>query len=170
MMILGIDPGTLKMGYGVLESTNGKMRLEDYGTIKLSSKMDIHHRLYQMHSHVLNMISIFNPYSICVEEPFLGTGSKQFVKSTLAIGQAQAAVLIAAAAQEVPIYRYAPTQVKSAVVGHGQADKQAVQDVIFNLFKINDAPSDDATDAVAIAVCHALSYSASEIISSKIIQ
>lgn len=170
MMILGIDPGTIKMGYGVVEFVNGEMHLEDYGTVQAPSKMGINERLYQMHSHVLNMISIFNPQCICVEEPFLGKGSKQFVKSTIAIGQAQACVLIGAASHKIPVYRYAPTQIKSAVVGYGAADKQAVQDVVFNLFKIQDAPTDDATDAIAIAVCHALSSDATKLLQEKIIE
>ena len=169
MLILGIDPGTIKMGYGVIEFVEGQMRLEDYGTIDLSPKMKIENRLYQMHSHVLNMISIFKPECVCVEEPFLGTGSKQFVKSTLAIGQAQAVVLIGAASGSIPVYRYAPTKIKNAVVGYGRADKQAVQDVVFNLFNLKETPSDDATDAIAIAVCHALSNSADKLIEDRII-
>ena len=169
MMILGVDPGTIKMGYSLLEIQEGKMSLEDYGTVSLPAKMNIDMRLYQMHSHIMNMINIFRPECVCVEEPFLGSGSKQFVKSTLAIGQAQGAVLIAAASAKIPVSRYTPSKIKSSVVGYGNASKEAVQDVVFNLFGIKDSPSDDATEEIAIAVCHALSSRAQETIENLII-
>ena len=102
MGILGIDPGTLRMGYAVIgEGPNS--HADDYGVIALPSRMPLEQRLYQLHSHVLNIIALFNPTAVAVEQPFMGKGENSFPASTLAIGQAQAVVFIGAASQGIPI-------------------------------------------------------------------
>ena len=105
MRILGIDPGTRKMGYGLLED-HGEMMAVDWGVISLPASLPIETRLFQLHSHLLNMISIWLPDEMAVEEPFVGKGENQFVGPALAVGQAQALALIAAAGQSIPISRY----------------------------------------------------------------
>ena len=112
MGILGIDPGTLKMGYGVI-SEGPNPHADDYGVISLPRKMPLEQRLYQLHTHILNLIAIFQPTAVAVEQPFVGKGERAFPGSALAIGQAQAAVFIGAASQGIPIYKYAPAQVKA---------------------------------------------------------
>ena len=93
MGILGFDPGTLKMGYAVI-GEGSDPHADDYGVIALPSKMPLEQRLYQLHTHVLNIIALFNPSAVAVEQPFLGRGEKSFPASSLAIGQAQAVVLL----------------------------------------------------------------------------
>ena len=155
MRILGIDPGTLKLGYGVLEEAFQSIRAEDYGVLTFSSSLPIEHRLYQVHSHLLNLINMFQPDEIAVEEPFLGKGENQYVGPAFAVGQAQAAVLIAAAGQAIPVFRYTPAQVKRSVADHGTASKAQVQAMITMALGIKETiSSSDAADALAIALCH----------------
>ena len=97
MRVLGFDPGTIRMGYGVVK-LGPRPEADDYGVIVLPKTMPMEQRLYQMYTHVLNMISIFQPDAIAVEEPFVGKGDRRFAGSALAVGQAQAVVLIGAAA------------------------------------------------------------------------
>ena len=99
MRVLAIDPGTLRMGYGVLDAEPSP-EADDYGVVALPASMPIENRLYQLHTHILNMIHVFQPDAIAVEDPFVGRGERAFAKSALAIGQAQAVVLIGAASQE----------------------------------------------------------------------
>ena len=103
MRVLAIDPGTLKMGYGVVDA-EPVPRADDYGVVALPASMPIENRLYQLHTHILNMIHVFQPDAIAVEDPFVGRGERAFAKSALAIGQAQAVVLIGAASQGVPVH------------------------------------------------------------------
>tara|TARA_B100001123_G_C15124235_1_gene952648 strand:- start:159 stop:677 length:519 start_codon:yes stop_codon:yes gene_type:complete len=156
MIILGVDPGTRELGYGVLEESEGKITAKDYGSLSFPSSLPIEERLYQIHSHILNMVGIFAPNEIAVEEPFLGQGSNQYVGPAFAVGQAQAAVLIAAASQRVPIFRYPPTQVKSSITDHGRASKEQVQNMVQITLGLGKDATDslDATDALAVALCH----------------
>ena len=153
MRVLGIDPGTIKMGYGVVDDSP-RISVDDYGVVTLPRGMVIEQRLYQLHTHVLNMIHTFNPDVIAVEQPFVGSGTRQFVGPALALGQAQALVLIGAASQGVPVYRYSPAEVKSAVTDYGAATKQQVQDVIAMTLGLTEIPPSDAADALAIGLCH----------------
>ena len=89
MLVLGIDPGTLRMGYGLL-SSDPQPEAEDYGVVSLPSKMPLEQRLYQLHTHILNMISVFHPEVIAVERPFVGRGERNFPGPALAVGQGPA--------------------------------------------------------------------------------
>ena len=88
MLVLGIDPGTIKMGYAIVDS-GPPLRAEDYGVIGLPRTMEVEHRLYQMYTHIQNLIHVFNPAVVAVDEPFVGRGEHQYVKAAMAIGQAQ---------------------------------------------------------------------------------
>ena len=153
MRVLAIDPGTLRMGYGVVVA-GPTPEADDYGVIALPQSMPLEHRLFQMHSHILNMIHIFNPDAVAVEDPFVGRGDRAFVKSALAIGQAQAVVLIGAASQGIPVHRYAPASVKRAVTDHGGATKEQVQRMTASTLGLAAIPESDAADALAVALCH----------------
>ncbi len=155
MRVLAIDPGTLRMGYGVLdaESASGPPEADDYGVVALPASMPIENRLYQLHTHILNMIHVFQPDAIAVEDPFVGRGERAFAKSALAIGQAQAVVLIGAASQGVPVYRYAPATVKRSVADYGGATKEQVQQITASLLGLRDTPESDAADALAVGLC-----------------
>src|SRR5918996_4472526 len=129
MRVLGIDPGTVRMGYGVVDASP-QPEADDYGVIALLSSLPLEKRLYQLHTHILNMIHIFHPDAIAVEDPFVGKGERRFVGPAIAVGQAQALVFIGAASQDVPVFRYTPAQIKRAVVDYGAATKEQMQRTI----------------------------------------
>ena len=153
MRVLAIDPGTLRMGYGVVDA-EPTPEADDYGVVALPASMPIEQRLYQLHTHILNMIHVFHPDAIAVEDPFVGRGERAFAKSALAIGQAQAVVLIGAASQGVPVHRYAPASVKRAVTDYGGATKEQVQRMTVSTLGLKDMPDSDAADALAVGLCH----------------
>lgn len=153
MTILAIDPGTLRMGFGVLRQGVG-IEAVDYGVISLPSSMGIEHRLYQLNSHILNMIAIFRPEALAVEDPFVGKGERSFPGSSLAIGQAQAAVLIGAASQGVEVFKYAPAQIKRAVADHGAANKEQIRSLVSAILNLPPTIELDASDALAVGLCH----------------
>ena len=153
MRVLAIDPGTLRMGYGVVDA-EPTPEADDYGVVALPPSMPIEQRLYQLHTHILNMIHVFHPDAIAVEDPFVGRGERAFAKSALAIGQAQAVVLIGAASQGVPVHRYAPASVKRAVTDYGGATKEQVQRMTVSTLGLKDMPDSDAADALAVGLCH----------------
>ena len=144
MGILGIDPGTLKMGYAVIGEGP---HADDYGVIALPRKMPLEQRLYQLHTHILNLIAIFHPNAVAVEQPFMGKGERAFPTSALAVGQAQAAVFIGAASQGIPIYKYTPAQVKSAVADYGAATTEQMRQIVFATLRLDEIPASDAADA-----------------------
>ena len=153
MRVLGIDPGTVRMGYGIV-AAGPQMLAEDCGVVVLPATMPLPQRLYQLYTHVLNLISIFNPDAIAVEKPFVGKGDKQFIGPAIAVGQAQAVVLIGAAGQAVPVFTYAPAQVKLSVANHGAATKEQMQQIITSTLDLAETPESDAADALAVALCH----------------
>lgn len=153
MRVLGIDPGTVRMGYGVIEG-GPQPRAEDYGVIGLSKSMPLEQRLYQLYTHVLNLIHIFSPDVVAVEEPFVGRGERHFAGPAIAVGQAQGVVLIGAAGQGLPIYRYSPAQVKLAIVDYGAATKAQVQQTILAILDLKQMPESDAADALSVGLCH----------------
>ena len=168
MLVLGIDPGTIKMGYGLV-GIGPPIRAEDYGVIGLPRSMAIEHRLYQMYTHIQNLIHIFSPDVVAVEEPFVGRGERQYAKSAMAIGQAQGLVLIGAASQGIPVLRYAPSQVKQSIVDYGGASKLQVQETVCNLLNLGSNPDSDAADALAIAICHISQSQSRDVLSREIV-
>ena len=153
MRVLGIDPGTLRMGYGVV-SENHRLQAEDYGVIALPGAMPLEQRLYQLYTHVLNLIGVFSPAAIAVEEPFVGKGERRFAGPAIAVGQAQALVLIGAAGTAVPVFKYAPAQVKLAVADYGAATKEQMRQTISATLGLTETPASDAADALSVALCH----------------
>ncbi len=153
MTILAIDPGTLRMGYGVV-AERPAIEAVDYGVIALPSSMSIESRLYQMYTHIHNLIAIFQPGVVAVEDPFVGRGERSFPGSSLAIGQAQAVVLIGAASQGIEIRKYAPAQIKRAVADHGAATKEQMRSIVAATLSLPPALEIDAADALAVGLCH----------------
>lgn len=153
MRVLGIDPGTLRMGYGVLEEGLSPVAA-DYGVIAMPRTMPLEERLYQLFTHVQNLISVFNPDEIAVEEAFVGKGERRFVGPAIAVGQAQGLVLIAAAGQKVPVFRYAPAQIKRSVADYGAATKAQMQQSVVATLGLNETPESDAADALSVGLCH----------------
>ena len=153
MRVLAIDPGTIKMGYGFLVSES-TTEVVDYGVVTLSRYTDIGERLFQLFTHVRNMISIFQPDSVAVEEPFIGRGERQFIGPAIAVGQAQAVVLIGAASAGIPVHRYSPAEVKRAVADYGAATKDQMQRALAATLGLDNVPDSDAADALSVGLCH----------------
>ncbi len=167
MRVLGIDPGTLRMGYGVV-SENPQVQAEDYGVIALPRNMPLEQRLYQLYTHVLNLIGVFSPAAIAVEQPFVGKGERRFVGPAIAVGQAQALVLIGAASAAIPLFQYPPAQVKLAVVDYGGATKEQMRRTISATLGLTETPASDAADALSVALCHLVQLGAVEALNQEI--
>ena len=111
-------------------------------------------RLYQLYTHIVNMIAIFHPDAIAVEKPFVGRGERQFSGPAIAVGQAQAVVLIGGASQGIPIFGYSPAQIKSSVADFGAATKDQMQQTIAAILGLPETPPSDAADALSVGLCH----------------
>ncbi len=150
-IILGIDPGTSVMGYGLIEVTGSQIKLIQYGVIHLK-KYDNHAlKLKKIFDRVSSIIQDYHPDEVALEAPFFGNN----VQSMLKLGRAQGVAMAAALFHEVPISEYAPLKVKQAVTGRGRASKEQVAAMIMQLLGIKEAPKLlDATDALGVAICH----------------
>ena len=150
-IILGLDPGTNIMGYGVLLATGQDLTLLQYGVIHLS-KFEKHEvRLKKIFDKTVALIEEFTPDEVALEAPFFGKN----VQSMLKLGRAQGVAMSAALYRGLPIVEYAPKKVKQSVTGNGNASKEQVAKMLMNLFKIKELPELlDATDALAVAMCH----------------
>jgi len=150
-IILGLDPGTQVMGYGVIMVTGQNLTLLQYGVIQLS-KYDEHElRLKKIFERVSALIEDFNPDEVALEAPFYGKN----VQSMLKLGRAQGVAMSAALHRGLPIVEYAPKKVKQSVTGNGNASKEQVARMLMSYFKLKEVPEFlDATDALAVAMCH----------------
>ena len=150
-IILGIDPGTLLMGYGIIEINGSQVKMKEMEVLKLSNKKDNHERLQLIHQKVEELIKKFKPHEFAIEAPFFGKN----VQSMLKLGRAQGVAMAAALYREVPITEYAPKKVKQSVTGNGNASKEQVAKMLMQIFNIKEMPKLlDASDALAVAVCH----------------
>ncbi len=151
MRILGIDPGTVAMGYGVLESSDGETTLIDYGVLTPVARSPIGERLAFLYENLQKIISKSQPDAVAVEQPFVAKN----VKSALAIGKAQAIAILAAANQGIPSYEYTPTQIKQRVANYGASSKEQIQEMVRLQLGLSQIPEpSDAADALAVALCH----------------
>ena len=151
MKILGIDPGLVNTGYGIVEPSRSKVTLIDYGVVQPSKSDQLSVRLKVICNDVLSIIKEFKPDVCVVEEVFY---SKNF-KSSLLLGQARAAVLIASAMQGVDVAEYSTRKIKQSITGNGNSSKEQIQFMVKNILEMNEIPKPiDASDALAIAICH----------------
>jgi crossover junction endodeoxyribonuclease RuvC len=150
-IILGLDPGTNVMGYGLILIRKPKVDLLQFGVIHLSKYESHELRLKKIFERVLSLIDEFHPDEVALEAPFFGKN----VQSMLKLGRAQGVAMSAALSREIPIVEYAPKRVKQSVTGNGNASKEQVAKMLMALFTIKELPKLlDATDALAVAVCH----------------
>lgn len=150
-IILGIDPGTLQMGYGIIEISRNAISLKEMHVLKMSGKKDNHERLHLIYQKVSALIVQHRPHEFAIEAPFFGKN----VQSMLKLGRAQGVAIAAAISAGIPVTEYSPRKVKQSITGNGNADKEQVWKMLQQLLKIKEAPKYfDATDALAIAVCH----------------
>lgn len=150
MRIMGVDPGTLKMGVGIIEKTDRGERPIMYTTLKASSKKHVHSRLRFLFDSVRDIIEEFKPDVVALEDVFFGVN----VKSAIRIGEARSVVILAANLAGLDVKEYLPTKVKSAVCGNGRAAKVQVQQMVRVILSLRQTPESDAADALAIALCH----------------
>ncbi|MEN8787047.1 MAG: crossover junction endodeoxyribonuclease RuvC [Flavobacteriales bacterium] len=150
-IILGIDPGTTVMGYGIIKVDGNKMTLLSFGEIVLT-KYETHAlKLKKIFERTLGIIDEYHPDELAIEAPFFGKN----VQSMLKLGRAQGVAMAAALYREVPITEYLPKKIKQAVTGNGNASKEQVAAMLQTLLKIKTLPKRlDATDGLAAAVCH----------------
>jgi crossover junction endodeoxyribonuclease RuvC len=151
MKILGIDPGTVVMGYGVIENEGDDIGLVDFGAIKVPEHSEMGERLSLLYNKLIEIIRRHHPDAVAVESPFISKN----VKSAMAIGRAQAVALLAAANSRVPAFEYPPAKVKQMVASYGAGSKEQVQEMVRLQLGLAQAPQPaDASDALAVAICH----------------
>jgi len=151
MRILGIDPGTVTMGYGVIEDRDDEIALVDYGALNSPARSPIGERLSYLYNGLVEIISRCQPDAVAVEQPFMAKN----VKSAMAVGRAQAVAILAAANRQIPTYEYTPTQVKQRVADYGASSKEQIQEMVRLQLGLSQAPQpSDAADALAVAICH----------------
>jgi crossover junction endodeoxyribonuclease RuvC len=150
-IILGLDPGTTVMGYGVISIKGSKIELMQFGVIHLSKYATHELKLKKIFDRVLNLIDEYHPDEVALEAPFYGKN----IQSMLKLGRAQGVAMAAALYRDVPITEYAPKKVKQSVTGNGNASKEQVAKMLMMLLGIKELPKLlDATDALAVAMCH----------------
>jgi crossover junction endodeoxyribonuclease RuvC len=152
MRVLGIDCGTEYTGYGVVElCSDGKLECLTCGAIKLSTRDPMPQRLAIIFERLCYLIREHRPDNVAIEDVFYAVN----VKSALKLGQVRGVAMLAACSAGLPVSEYAPLSIKSAVVGYGKADKQQVQHMVTRLLRLSEPPQPaDASDALAIAICH----------------
>ena len=157
-IIIGIDPGTNLMGYGILRiygpASRRKLEMVTMGVIRLNKFEDHYMRLHRIYERVLSLVEQYLPDEMAIEAPFFGKN----VQSMLKLGRAQGVAIAAALARDVPIAEYEPRSIKMAITGNGGASKEQVREMIRRILNIPDSSLEgielDATDALAAALCH----------------
>ena len=163
-IILGVDPGTVIAGYGVISVRAGVMRMIQYGVINLSKYTTHQLKLQKLHETMHRLIEEHHPDEMAIEDPFFGKN----VQVMLKLGRAQGVVMAAALSRGIPIVEYAPRRVKQSVTGNGNAAKEQVSHMVASLLKEDLKPEFfDATDALAIAICHHFHENALPVRSTK---
>lgn len=167
-LILGIDPGLRVTGFGVIQSSGSKLSYVASGCIRSDGDDTLPARLRTLATDIQSIIAHHHPDDVAVEKVFVNVNPQ----STLLLGQARGAVITAAVLCDVPVHEYTALQVKQAVVGHGKAAKEQVQEMVKRLLKLSATPQADAADALATAITHAharqgLGTVATELLASK---
>ncbi len=151
MKILGIDPGSRATGYGIITKEGNRLLHVDNGAIFTSATADFPTRLLQIFQGLAEVIDRYRPDAMAVEQVFFATN----VQSALKLGQARGVAVVAGASAGLPVFEYSALQVKQSVVGHGRAAKEQVQQMVKILLNLPEIAQADASDALAIAICHA---------------
>lgn len=150
MLILGIDPGTARIGLGLIEYRNKKATIKCYSCLTTSAKDNTAARLDDLHKQLTKFLKKYQPHAVAVEELFFFKNLTTAIK----VSQARGVILLAAAQQSLPIHEFTPLQVKQALTGYGRAEKKQIQQMVKVLLNLSEIPqSDDAADALAVAIC-----------------
>jgi len=150
--VLGIDPGVATVGFGIISEKGGVPKPKRYGVISTPAGMRLALRLKQINNDVSELIKVFKPDAIAIEELFFNTNQK----TAVSVAHGRAAIILAGEEHGIPMFEYTPLQVKKAVSGYGRATKKQVMEMVKRLLGMEHIPKpDDAADALAIAICHA---------------
>lgn len=155
MIILGIDPGTAIVGYGIIKKSlpagrQEKLKVVDYGCITTNTEFSTAERLKKIHQELNRLVNKYKPNVVAVEDIFFFKNLKTAIK----VSQARGVILLTAAKMNLPVYEYTPLQVKQAITTYGRAEKIQVQKMVKTLLNLKDIPRpDDAADALAVAIC-----------------
>ena len=151
MRVMGIDPGSNCTGCGVIEEINNELKVIYWGSIKSKTRQPFPERLKFIYDELVAIIQNFNPDEVAVEDMFFATN----VKSALKLGQTRGIAILSAVNEGKPVAEYSPLEVKQSVVGYGRAEKQQVQEMVTAILKLKEKPEPfDASDALAVAICH----------------
>ncbi len=151
MRVLGIDPGTVVIGYGVIDSERDEMTLVCCGALTCRERSPAGERLDHLYNKLADVVLRYQPDAVAIESPFVAKNAK----SALAIGRAQAVAMLAASQRSIPAYEYSPRQIKQSVASYGASSKEQVQEMVRLQLGLARAPEpDDAADALAVAICH----------------
>ena len=151
MRILGIDPGTIAMGYGVIESQGDEITMIDYGALTTPAHSLAGERLSYLYNQLLEIVSCYQPDAVAIEQPFVAKNAK----SALVIGRAQAVAILAAANKGLPTFEYTPARIKQMVANYGASSKEQIQEMVRLQLGLSHVPQpSDAADALAVALCH----------------
>ena len=160
MKIIGIDPGLVQTGYGIISIKNEKIKIVDYGIVKPNKELSLAFRLNMIFKDVCELIENYKPSVFVIEEVFYGKN----VKSALKLGQARGAAMVAGASAGLLIYEYSAKKVKQSITGSGNSKKEQVQFMVQQYLNMNSLPYPiDASDALAIALCHYQQFRMEEI-------
>jgi len=163
MKIIGIDPGSVITGIGVIEESNGTPRLVGYDALKMKSSRPMPERLKMIYDFCTKKIKQLKPDTLAIETAFYGKN----IQSTLKLGQVRGAIIIAAMNMNIPVTEYSPREIKKSVTGNGAASKTDVQVYIKNILRMkDDRILSDSSDALAIALCHL--YNSQNLVKAKI--
>lgn len=155
MIILGIDPGIARTGWGVIRVQSSEFKVQSFGCIETSAKLEVPERLNDIYDSISDLIKKYKPDALAIEELFFNTNSK----TAFVVGQARGVILLAGAKAGIPIAIYTPLQVKVAVTGYGRAEKAQIGQMVKVLLKLKSIPKpDDVSDALAVALTHAFSF------------
>jgi crossover junction endodeoxyribonuclease RuvC len=150
MRVLGIDPGSQSTGFGIIDHEEAGYRVLTFGAIRPSRRLPFHLKLNEISREVGEIIAAHTPDEVAIESPFYA----QNIKTAIALGQVRGAVLVAVASSGCSLFEYSALEIKKAVTGYGQAEKQQVKAMIKALLNIDGEVEPDAADALAAAICH----------------
>lgn len=155
MIILGIDPGTARVGWAIVNPKNIHKDAAFYGCVTTEKEKAPEIRLKTIYDELLNIIDMYKPDCLSVENLFFSTNAK----TAISVGEARGVILLAAGTRHIPVYSYTPNVVKQTICGFGGADKKQVQYMVKQILKLSEVPKpDDTADALALALTHAYSY------------
>ena len=152
MRILGIDPGTIHMGYGIIDDAGSSLELLECGLFDAAPRLPIERRLLEIYEQLQAVLARTSPDAAAIEEPFVVQAPR---RSALAVAEARAVAMLAATARDIPVFHYTPTKVRSTIANYGASDKEQVRMMVGLLLErpLDDLPL-DASDALAVAICH----------------